>query len=75
MTEKRENRASETESRKERASRNPSRAKKEPKASSVLPGMTPGYDYVWDADETYPDPDHVPDPEDYYPEDDPEEYR
>ena len=77
MTEKRNKRISESGNRANRTPRNPSESKRLGKASSVPPGLTPGYDYVWAREEDYLDPDYVPDPDDYFYDavDDHEEYR
>jgi len=76
MTEKRNKRISESGHRANRTPRNPPESKRLGKASSVPPGLTPGYDYVLDREEDDLDPDYVPDPDDYcFDTEDPEEYR
>jgi len=76
MTEKRNKRIGESGNRANRTPRNPSEAGRHGKASSVPPGLTPGYDYVWTREEDFSDPDYVPDPDDYYFDaEDPEDYR
>jgi len=76
MTEKRNKRLSESGNRANRTPRNPTEARRHGKASSVPPGLTPGYDYVWVREEDYPDPDYVPDPDDDdFGAEDPRDYR